>query len=142
MEHPYPADGAERFVAKAMAADSAVRLRLAVALREGGQLIGVIGTWLRDGEAVIGYWIDPGQWRKGYGWEALGALLDHLANERGIRVFKAGTKPDNAASIGLLRKAGFLHVGEREDVFPARGTDPVRTLLWRLDIGSEGLPPR
>ena len=138
IEHPYPADGAERFVRSAMAADPLTRPQFGMAPKDGSPIVGVIGGHVRGTDGIVGYWLDPEQWGRGYGFEALRALLDHMIGDLGVRVFTAHTFPDNAASIRLLQKAGFRSAGVSDDALPARGPGLFRTLLWRLDVGTEG----
>ena len=59
----------------------------------------------------LGYWIGRRHWGRGYGAEAVGALVDHaFRNDAGERI-GAGVFHDNPASRRLLEKLGFSEVG-------------------------------
>lgn len=61
------------------------------------------------GDQEIIYGLAADRWRRGYGRELLQALLG-FARERGIKPIKATVHPANAASIRLLRSAGFRRI--------------------------------
>ena len=54
---------------------------------------------------------------RGHGWAhaLLRALLTWAAQEPAVRTVRASVAPDNAASLAVVRRAGFTHVGEQED---------------------------
>ena len=58
----------------------------------------------------IGYLFARETWGQGVAWEALTALLRHLFAEGQRRVF-ADIDPDNAPSIGLVERLGFVLEG-------------------------------
>jgi [ribosomal protein S5]-alanine N-acetyltransferase len=64
----------------------------------------------RTGVSEIGYLFDRATWGRGVAREALGALLDQLFAEGQRRVF-ADIDPDNAPSIGLVERLGFVLEG-------------------------------
>ena len=53
--------------------------------------------------------------RQGYGFEAVSALIHELSQLPGIEVVAADVDPDNAASIGLLKKLSFAQIGADHD---------------------------
>ena len=61
-----------------------------------------------DGRRTMGaaYVVDPGRWGRGYGGATLRALVaaPELAD---VEQFVLGIEPDNAASLGTARTAGF-----------------------------------
>ncbi len=59
---------------------------------------------------VVGYKMDQSFWRQGYCYEALNFSLGFLKKEIGIRHLEAFVLPDNAPSIGLLKKLRFQRV--------------------------------
>lgn len=67
------------------------------------------------GRVEIGYAVDPPYRRRGYARAAVEALLDRAATELGVRVVRASVRPDNLASLTLVRQYGFVAVGEQED---------------------------
>lgn len=88
--------------------------QLAVIGKATGALIGDI--YLKtDGErCYIGYTVAPAHARRGYALEAVQAMLVWLATLGFQKVFTF-VMPGNAASVGLLRKAGFADTGCLED---------------------------
>jgi [ribosomal protein S5]-alanine N-acetyltransferase len=78
-------------------------------LREGGAPIGMTEATAPSVQVVsIGYMFDPRHWRRGYGREAVTAMLDHLAAQ-GARQFEASIDVRNAASKALITSLGFKH---------------------------------
>lgn len=82
-----------------------------IVLREGGvrTLIGNAGFKGAplDGAVEMGYSIVPAYQRRGYGSEAIDALVRWAFEDRRVRRVIAETYPDNAGSIGVLQKIGF-----------------------------------
>lgn len=66
--------------------------------------------------AEIGYTLHPDHWGRGYGVEAVEAVIDALI-DRGVRRLSASTHPDNLASIRLLERLGFRHEGRLVDAY-------------------------
>jgi len=88
-------------------------------------LVGVIGTHLRTGRAVeIGYWVGGAARGRGYATEAVGVVLGMLATRFPRSHVVAECRPENGASMGLLRKLGFRETGD-EGHRPGR-----RLLVW------------
>lgn len=85
-------------------------------LKEDGQLIGRAGFNYRAGfkEAELGFVIGEPYWRKGYAYEVCSHLLKLGKNVYGFDAIQALVKPENKASIHLLKKLGFVY---RETVF-------------------------
>ena len=71
---------------------------------------------LRRSDAVeLGYMVLPPYRQRGYATEAVRAMIDWAREERDIRVFVASIVPDNEPSLALVRRLGFVHVGEHWD---------------------------
>jgi RimJ/RimL family protein N-acetyltransferase len=68
-----------------------------------------------DGRVEIGYDIVASERRKGYAREAVQALLDQAWATGRARTCVASVRPDNAASLALIRAFGFRRVGEQID---------------------------
>ncbi len=58
-------------------------------------------------EAEIGYSFDPRYWGMGYATEAMKCLIGYLRNTDTMRRVFATCRPENAASINVLRKIGM-----------------------------------
>ena len=84
--------------------------------KSDGRLIGRAGISDREGlnEPEIGYVIAAECRRQGYATEALNAIADYAVNELGMTKLCALTRPENEASIGLLKKMGYEKCGEFE----------------------------
>jgi len=80
-----------------------------VVRREDGQVIGEIGFVEppQGGSVTIGYAIVPTARRRGYATEAIVAVTEWSLDQPGVMQVRAQTLPDNEASVGALRSAGF-----------------------------------
>jgi ribosomal-protein-alanine N-acetyltransferase len=83
----------------------------AVTLRESGELIGHCGVrGLPCGRRELLYAYCEEAWGKGYATEAAKAVLQTHSQ----RPFIAVSYPENPASIGVIKKLGFRHVGSEQ----------------------------
>ena len=95
----------------------------AMVLTEKRLLVGHLGfhgppgvNALSRADAVeIGYQVFPPHRSQGYGREAVEALISWAHEERGIDSFVASVSPGNEPSLRIVRRLGFLHVGEHWD---------------------------
>jgi RimJ/RimL family protein N-acetyltransferase len=90
-------------------------------IERSGLVIGVIHANL----PWIGFILARGEWRKGYGTEALSAITGY-AFDRGFSMVFSVTDQQNAAALALLRKAGFEEM--------LRGTDRHEALNREFDF--------
>jgi len=92
-----------------------------------GEVAGSVVSWTAgDGRRFVGYWLGRPYWARGVGTRALGLFLEL---ER-VRPLYADPFSGNTASVRLLEKHGFEHVGtdrDGDDVFAvlALGHPPV-----------------
>ena len=94
-----------------------------VILREARTMIGHAGFHGRPGknarkdpDAVeLGYMILAQHRGRGYATEVVRALVEWATDEHGVRRFIASIGPQNAPSLALVRKLGFLEVGRHWD---------------------------
>ena len=93
-----------------------------VFLLGSGEFIGCAGLRpiTRDDKTMFeaGIHLAPKAHGKGYGYEALKSVIEY-ASSLGISTVYAGHHPDNRASMGLLIKVGFVHIGE--EYYPPTG---------------------
>lgn len=76
---------------------------------EDGDMIGVITTHKIDPFPELGYILHPSAWGKGYGTEAMTEYLKHYFVLRPqFDRLAAWVDTENAASINLMRKCGFV----------------------------------
>jgi [ribosomal protein S5]-alanine N-acetyltransferase len=85
-----------------------------------------------DGRVEIGYMVVSEHRRRGYAEEAVRALMAWATAEYGITRFRAGISPQNAASLGLIRKLGFAQAGTRQH--DRRGEE----LIFHHDMNTGG----
>ena len=133
MPHPYGLADAEAFLARCEAADPRREPTFAIQHRQFG-VIGMLGFHPRpDGKAEVGYWLGRPFWGRGYATEALKAALGWAKGDWGKSALWAGHFVGNAASAGVLIKAGFLYTGDVERrACAARGGEemPTRMMVW------------
>lgn len=82
-----------------------------IELKETREMIGQIGFWRIDTEnhrAEIGYMLRPEFFGKGFGSEAVKAVLSHGFGQFHFHSVEANVSPGNDASKKLLEKAGFV----------------------------------
>jgi RimJ/RimL family protein N-acetyltransferase len=92
-------------------------LNWVVRLRDGA-VVGRVQATIRSDHALIGYDIFVPHWRKGYGKEAVGTMLEFLERDCNVRVVHATVDSENLASIQLLKSLGFAQAwtGPSEDL--------------------------
>lgn len=91
-------------------------LRLAITLRDTGELVGGIGLEGRPwetGRGWTGYWLAPRHWHRGYGSEAASAVFRLAFRELGLHRIDAEVFEFNRRSARLLRRLGFRREGRR-----------------------------
>ncbi len=107
--HPYTLADAEDFITSV--GTSGAEMAMTIALRDG-RLIGGCGLTLLDGPAPdIGYWLGAPFWGKGFGTEAVRALIDYAFTELDHKALQAGARVTNPASRRILEKCGFQWTG-------------------------------
>ena len=78
-------------------------------------------------EAEVSITVAPEARGMGLGFKALQLACDHAFHQMGVREIRAEIRADNAASIQIFTRAGFVHEGE------SRGFG-----LYRLRLPSDG----
>ena len=103
-------------------------LRLMVTRGPSPEVVGYLGFHAppdADGAVEIGYEVHADRRRAGLASEAAHAMVD-AATTAGARAVLASVSPDNAASLALVRRLGFVHTGEQVDEID--GLEFVHTL--------------
>ena len=113
-------------------------VRWGLARVEDGQLVGSCGLfkWNRGWQVCsLGYELAQSAWGQGLMSEALRAALDWGFEHMGLRRVEAQVHPDNAASLRLLQRLGFVVEGRlREAGFWAgQAQDLLQLGLLRAD---------
>jgi RimJ/RimL family protein N-acetyltransferase len=114
---PFPQEEAERLVATFASGDCTEPgwFQYAIALRDSDLLIGDIGVNLQENrmQAEIGFTLATPWQGKGYAYEALRRMLDHLFTERNLHRVSAECDARNVRSARLLGRLGFAREGCR-----------------------------
>lgn len=86
---------------------------------DSGKLIGDIDLQLVSSTDRMGWLtIEIGEkdyWGKGYGTDAVSALLRYAFRHLGIRQIRLNVKKSNVRAIGCYQKCGFMKEAEQED---------------------------
>lgn len=139
--HPYTRQDARAFLKHAAASADPTNLAIVV----DGEAVGAIGYVPgRDVErfsAEIGYWLGETMWGRGIGTEALVLLTEHaFARMNVLRMF-ALPFADNAGSIRVLEKAGYIREGLMRSSSVKYGVVKDQLLYARINLGWAGVPP-
>lgn len=87
---------------------------LAVALKDSDEIVGEITVMPNDGCISLGYTFSYKHHRKGYAFEALSMLIEKLHAAYPDWEFISFTEPQNKASMALLEKLDYTHLGFSE----------------------------
>jgi RimJ/RimL family protein N-acetyltransferase len=112
--HPYPANGGQDFVKRAVAGRETGQ-RYAFAILYEGELVGTIGINAVDKDAGTGeldYCVASPFWHKGIGSEAAGQAIEYAFGQLGLSALFSSCLKENVASARVLEKNGFAQIGE------------------------------
>ncbi len=117
--HPYPKDGALKFIRKARYNIKKKRsYAFGIVLKETGALIGVIELMAFDWKnknAEIGYWLGRKYWGEGLMTEAVRLILKFGFGNLGLHRIYAKLFEDNTGSVRILEKSGFKLEGRMRE---------------------------
>ncbi|GAA1670492.1 GNAT family N-acetyltransferase [Kribbella yunnanensis] len=99
-----------------------------LAVTRDGQLVGTVGRFEIEGDTEITYWINRSVWGQGIAGQALALLLERTT----VRPIHARAASDNAGSLRVLQRAGFVITGTDIGYANARQAEIEETIL-RLD---------
>ena len=68
--------------------------------------------WLRPGEVNVGYYLFAAARGKGYASRSVELLLEHLTRDTEHRVATLLIHPENARSLAVAQRLGFVQKGE------------------------------
>jgi len=100
-----------------------------IELKEEKKIIGGIGIHKINkfqGKANIGYWIGKKYWRKGYGTEALKAILDFAFKKLKLRRIEAEVFVGNSSSGKLLEKFGAKKEGLKRKACKCKADNKIK----------------
>jgi ribosomal-protein-alanine N-acetyltransferase len=91
---------------------------LPFAVTYDGELVGqvTVSTVVRGAfdSASVGYWVDERVAGRGVTPTALALVVDHCFRSAGLHRVEAAVRPENAASLRVVRKLGFREEGVHE----------------------------
>lgn len=119
--HPYPEDGAVRFIEDVVLPGRVAGTEYAFVIVADDEVVGHItvkGVDRERGEAEIGYWIGRPFWGRGYASEAVRLVVAFAFEDLGLRRLYAHVLAHNPASGRVLEKAGFAPVELPPEVIP------------------------
>ncbi len=128
--HPYPADGAARFVEDVVLPGRAAGTQYAFVIEEEGDVVGHISLLHVDrerGEAEVGYWVGRPFWGRGYATAALRLALAFAFEDLGLGTVYAHVLAHNPGSARVLEKGGFRRVALPPGAVPCGCADRGET---------------
>src|SRR6185312_9712854 len=99
-----------------------------LAIDDDGEFVGTVGSFTREGDREVTYWIAPARWGQGLASQALRAFL---AIEL-TRPLYGRVADHNVASAKVLARAGFVEVGSDTAFAPGLGAE-ISERIYRLD---------
>lgn len=118
LPHPYEEGLAEQWIANQQQDYEAGRnVSFAITLAEGEIVIGSIGLEIAQvhRQARLGYWIGHDYWNRGYGTEAVKAVLTYGFMQLDLNRIYAPHFQGNHASGRVLQKAGMTYEGRMRE---------------------------
>jgi len=79
-----------------------------------GEVVGKAGCYRLP---EVGFILHPSRWGKGLAREAVGAVIAHVFEHFPISAIVTDVDPRNAASLGLLKRLGFVETGRAERTY-------------------------
>lgn len=98
------------------------------AITVDGRFVGTIASFVMEGDTEVTYWIERSSWGQGIAGRALALLLAEVPT----RPIFGRAASDNAGSIRVLQKAGFVITGTDTGFANGRDAEIEETIL-RLD---------
>ena len=84
-----------------------------------GRVVGSVSSYVQDGDTEVTYWLGREFWGRGIATAALAGFL----NEQTTRPIYARAVKDNAGSLRVLEKCGFVVIGEDRGFANGRGQE-------------------
>ncbi len=113
------------------------RIKWGIGLRSGG-LVGQceLFDFANQSKAELGYWLGAAHHNQGFMSEAIAAIVAHAFGPMEMHRLTAKTATDNAPSIAMLKKVGFVQEGIlRQDSYrDGLWTDTALMAILRSDL--------
>ena len=139
LPHPYPEDGAARFVEDTVLPGRAAGTLYAFVMLDAGEVVGHISLKNVDrerSEAEVGYWVGRPYWGRGYASRAVREVATFAFEDLGLRRLYAHVLAQNPASGRVLEKAGFVPVELPPEAIPNACATKGETLGYEF-VASE-----
>ncbi len=127
--HPYAKKDAKQWLSAKKKKDT---IDLLIELAEEKKVIGAISIMRikeSSGVAEVGYWLNTHYHKKGYGSEALAAVLDYAFNTLKLRRIEAGVLGGNPSSGKLLEKFGAVQEGIKRQAVISKASRKIHDEL-------------
>ncbi len=141
---PFTLEDARSFVGL-MAKNAYDRTQTGYAITRDDALIGGIEIRVSDseprrGDPILGYWLGEDYWGQGYMTEAARGFLAHAFAANVGDVIRSGVFADNATSLRVQEKLGFVREGEVMVFAKPRGREfpHINTVLTRTAFDAAG----
>ena len=118
------------------------------AIRSEERLVGQMHlfglSWGSLLSCAAGYWVAESAAGRGIAPTALAASVDYAMGDLGLHRVEVNIRPDNTASLAVVRKLGFRDEGLRERYLHINGAwrDHRTFALTREDLGGQNLSER
>ena len=128
VRYPYPREDADSWIAfagKALAGGREYHLVITGQENDQEMIVGGVGLRLdrKKRRASLGYWVGRRFWGHGVATEAAGRFARWAMANLELDHLTATVATDNGASIAVLRRIGFRHVGDGTQHFTARNRE-------------------
>ena len=134
LETPFDRDAAARYLARAREARAEGRAIQLAITADGGAALGEVLLFGIAGDcAELGYAVGTAHRGQGLGARAVRLLVDHAAQQLGLRRFLLKIAPGNLASARVAAAAGFSLTGEPHEVREAKGR-AVELATWERRV--------
>ena len=137
--HPYTRANASAFLKAATSAPEPSNLAIDV----GGEAVGAVGYVpgidVERFTAEIGYWLGESFWGRGITTEALRLVTDHVFDTLNMLRLFALPFADNAGSIRVLEKAGYVREAVLRSSSVKYGQPRDQLLYARVNTGWRGV---
>jgi RimJ/RimL family protein N-acetyltransferase len=108
--YPYRLEDAEAWISGRT--EDSCGVAFAIFEKTSGKFVGVCSyEWRGDPVPEIGYWAGEPFWGRGYGTEAVRAMIDHAFTATDLEALAASCRVTNVASRRVLEKCGFQWTG-------------------------------
>lgn len=133
--HPYTAEHARSFILRARkGAEEGTAAHLAITDAGEGEVLGAIALYdldWTDSNGTVGYWIAAFARERGAATRALQQVIRWSFRDLGLQRLELTCDPDNAASLKVITRAGFVREGLRRSCY--------ETVEGRRDLALYGL---